>query len=352
MYFQIVEDEIEVSSVLSEGLIAIITLFSIFILKVEDKKIYNFMMIGLTLIFIAMTTDTLDEIYNQPKIISILLEDIALIVGFIFINLGIYAWSNYSEEINKNLTEKVEQEVEKNKHKERVIFNQSKLSAMGEMIGAIAHQWRQPLNALAASIQMIQLDYEDGLLNNAYFKKLEVDNMKLINYMSKTIDDFRNFAKDSDNKKDVFIIDSIKNSYSLFKVQLDNKQINFNVQGDNSFLNINENEFKQVILNVINNARDELIKRSTPNPKIEVTVLEKDDECIINIEDNAGGIPKDILDRLFEPYFTTKDESEGTGLGLYMSKKIVEESMKGRIFAKNGIEGAIFSICLKLSQKT
>ena len=354
LYFPIVEDDVEISSILSEGLIAIIILFTVFLLKIEDKKIYSLMLIGLTLIFVAMTTDTLDEIYNQPSIISLLLEDVALIIGFIFINLGIYSWSKYSNKINSELEERVANEVEKNKQKERIIFNQSKLSSMGEMIGAIAHQWRQPLNALALNIQIIEEDYDDGLVNNKYLKDFEKENMKFIRYMSKTIDDFRNFAKDNkDNKdeKEINITDSIINSYSLFKTQLDDKQISFNLKGDNCLVSINENEFRQVMLNIINNAKDELLQKDITNPKIEVTVTNFNNQCIINIEDNAKGIPEDILPRLFEPYFTTKSEGEGTGLGLYMSKKIIEESMKGQLSAKNGTTGAIFSIHLKLSNE-
>jgi len=351
LYFPQVEENVEMSSVLSEGLIAIIILFSIFLLKVEDKKIYSLMLIGLTLILVAMTTDTLDEVYGQPRVISLFLEDVALIVGFIFINLGIYSWSKYSNKINSKLEERVANEVEKNKQKERIIFNQSKLSSMGEMIGAIAHQWRQPLNALALNIQIIEEDYDDGLVNNKYLKNFEKENMKFIRYMSKTIDDFRNFAKDNKDAKEINITDSIINSYSLFKTQLDDKQISFNLKGDDCLVSINENEFRQVMLNIINNAKDELLQKDITNPKIEVTVTNFNNQCIINIEDNAKGIPEDILPRLFEPYFTTKSEGEGTGLGLYMSKKIIEESMKGQLSAKNGTTGAIFSIHLKLSNE-
>ena len=160
--------EIEYSSVFSEGLIAVITLAGIFLLNVQDKKIYTVMTIGLILIFTAMCTDTLDEVYEQPNIITTLFEDLSLILGFIFINFGIYTWGKYSNDLNISLEKKVALEINKNKEKERIIFNQSKLSSMGEMIGSIAHQWRQPLNTLAIQLQFIEDDFEDGLVDKKY----------------------------------------------------------------------------------------------------------------------------------------------------------------------------------------
>ncbi|NQY93893.1 MAG: HAMP domain-containing histidine kinase, partial [Campylobacteraceae bacterium] len=241
-YFPLIEDEaIEFSSVLSEGLIALITLFSIFVLNINNKKIYSLMFLGLSLIYAAMVTDTLDEIYNQPDLIALIMEDIALIVGFIFINLGIYSWSNYSTVLRIELEKRVNDEVEKNKNKEIIIFNQSKLSAMGEMITSIAHQWRQPLNALAGSVQMISLDYEDDLIDKKYLENFEKENMDIIHYMSKTIDDFRDFAKNNKNKEIVNIKDFIKDSFTLFKTQLDDQHIDFELTGDECKIDIIKN---------------------------------------------------------------------------------------------------------------
>ncbi len=346
-YFELIKtDEIEFPSVLSEGLIALITLFSIFLLKINNNRIYSLMLLGLSLIYAAMVTDTLDEIYNQPGLISLIMEDITLIVGFIFINLGIYSWSSYSSILRVELEKRVNDEIEKNKNKEIIIFNQSKLSAMGEMITSIAHQWRQPLNALAGSVQMVSIDYDDNLIDKKYLDEFEKDNMDIINYMSKTIDDFRNFAKDNKNKEIVNIKDFIHDSLSLFKAQLDDCHIDFELSGDECKIDIIKNEFRQVVLNLINNAKDELVERNGLNPKINIKIIEEDESCSIQVIDNAGGIPQDILARVFEPYFTTKEQGKGTGLGLYMSKRIIEESMNGKIIAENGQTGAIFSIVM------
>jgi len=346
-YFELIKtDEIEFPSVLSEGLIALITLFSIFLLKINNNRIYSLMLLGLSLIYAAMVTDTLDEIYNQPGLISLIMEDITLIVGFIFINLGIYSWSSYSSILRVELEKRVNDEIEKNKNKEIIIFNQSKLSAMGEMITSIAHQWRQPLNALAGSVQMVSIDYDDNLIDKKYLDEFEKDNMDIINYMSKTIDDFRNFAKDNKNKEIVNIKDFIHDSLSLFKAQLDDCHIDFELSGDECKIDIIKNEFRQVVLNLINNAKDELVERNGLNPKINIKIIEEDESCSIQVIDNAGGIPQDILARVFEPYFSTKEQGKGTGLGLYMSKRIIEESMNGKIIAENGQTGAIFSIVM------
>jgi len=344
-YFELIKtDEIEIPSILSEGLIALITLFSIFLLKINNNKIYSLMLLGLGLIYAAMVTDTLDEIYSQPSLLSLIMEDLTLIVGFIFINLGIYSWSSYSSTLRVELEKRVNDEIEKNKNKEIIIFNQSKLSAMGEMITSIAHQWRQPLNALAASVQMVGLDYDDELVDKKYLEEFEHDNMHIINYMSKTIDDFRDFAKENKNKEIVNIKDFIQDSFSLFKTQLDDKHIEFELTGDECKIDIIKNEFRQVVLNLVNNAKDELIQRDGNNPKIEIKIVEEEDICSIKVIDNAGGIPQDILNRVFEPYFTTKEQGKGTGLGLYMSKRIIEESMNGKITAENTEKGAVFSI--------
>jgi len=346
-YFELIKtDEIEIPSVLSEGLIALITLFSIFLLKINNNKIYSLMLLGLGLIYAAMVTDTLDEIYNQPNLLSLIMEDIALIIGFIFINLGIYSWSSYSSVLRAELEKRVNDEIEKNKNKEIIIFNQSKLSAMGEMITSIAHQWKQPLNALAASVQMVSLDYEDKLVNKKYLDEFEKTNMDIINYMSKTIDGFRDFAKDNKNKEIVNIKDFIQESFSLFKAQLDDNNIHFKLTGDECKIDIIKNEFRQVILNLIANAKDELLQRDVNNPKIEIKIIEEDDICSIKVIDNAGGISPKTLERVFEPYFSTKEQGKGTGLGLYMSKRIIEESMKGKISVENGEKGAVFSIIM------
>ncbi len=246
------------------------------------------------------------------------------------------------EEINEVLKEKIQIEVRKNRIKDKIMFQQSKLAQMGEMIGSIAHQWRQPLNTLSINIQKLEFDYEDKIIDNKYIDNFINKNEKTIDFMSKTIDDFRNFFK-LDKKRELFKVkEAIKESIAILGVQLVNNDIKVEVIG-NEFTNNNfKNEFQQVILNIVNNAKYALIERNIKNKKI--TIILKDKKIII--KDNAGGIPKDIIDRVFEPYFTTKEPGNGTGIGLYMSKMIIENNMNGKLSVMNFKDCAVFTIYL------
>jgi signal transduction histidine kinase len=224
------------------------------------------------------------------------------------------------------------------------LSHQTKLAAMGEMVGNIAHQWRQPLNTLGLNTQFLDEDFEDNLIDKKYIKEFSDENMKLINFMSKTIDDFRNFFRTEKTKNDFSIIKSIENSISILKPQLDNHSISIKVTGDDFITNGIENELQQVILNLINNARDAILDNNIENGQITVDI--EKNSSTISIEDNAGGIPEDIIDRIFEPYYTTKEEGKGTGLGLYMSNMIIKETMNGKLSVKNSDNGAKFTISL------
>jgi len=236
-------------------------------------------------------------------------------------------------------------EVKSNQEKDRLLSEQGKLASMGEMIGSIAHQWRQPLNALSGNIQFLEDDYDDGLINPEYLDKFIDKNMDLIKFMSTTIDDFRNFFK-VDRDEIVFnirpkIIETINIIQASFKIYKINVIIN---ESDFSFYGI-PSEFQQVILNILNNAKDVLISDCISNKTIIITI---DSSGTITIEDNANGIDDKIMTRIFEPYFTTKDESRGTGIGLYMSKMIIEDHMRGslRVYNKVNNTGALFEIKL------
>jgi len=246
------------------------------------------------------------------------------------------------EEINEVLKEKIEIEVRKNRIKDKIMFQQSKLAQMGEMIGSIAHQWRQPLNTLSINIQKLEFDYEDKIIDNKYIDNFINKNEKTIDFMSKTIDDFRNFFK-LDKKRELFKVkEAIKESIAILGVQLVNNDIKIEIIGKEFTNNNFKNEFQQVILNIVNNAKYALIERNIKNKKI--TIILKDKKIII--KDNAGGIPKDIIDRVFEPYFTTKEPGNGTGIGLYMSKMIIENNMNGKLSVMNFKDCAVFTIYL------
>ena len=257
--------------------------------------------------------------------------------------------SSQLQVLNDELEKRIEEAVAQSKEKDQIMSHQSKLASMGEMIGNIAHQWRQPLNALSLLLQKQQILYDRNLLTSEKFKEGIDKGTTLINKMSSTIDDFRDFFKPNKTKLPFDVKDAIEGTCKLIDASLYNKsiQLTLNIQ-DNITVNGYENEFSQVILNIINNAQDALIQKKVKNS--EIKIYTKFEEKIINIfiEDNAGGIPKDQIQRIFEPYFTTKEEGKGTGIGLYMSKMIIEENMSGRLSVVNGDKGAVFSISLEI----
>ncbi len=247
------------------------------------------------------------------------------------------------EVLTANLQNRVDLEVEKNLRKDKLLQEQSKLAAMGEMIGAIAHQWRQPLNALNINIQNLDDDYVENLIDEKFIDEFILKQTHIIQFMSQTIDDFRNFFKVKKIKAKFSIKSAISSTTSILSAQLKNNDITVELKGEDFIFSTNESEFKQVILNIISNAKDAIINNEIRDGKITISVKGR----TVTIGDNAGGIPEEILDRVFEPYFTTKDQGEGTGIGLYMSKMIIEKSMHGRLRAYNSKDGANFLIEFK-----
>ncbi len=244
------------------------------------------------------------------------------------------------QSLNENLETKVAEQVEDIRQRDQMLLHQSKLASMGEMIGAIAHQWRQPLNALNINIQNLDDDYAEGLIDADFIDRFIAKNREIITYMSKTIDDFRNFFRIDKTKESFSIKEAIETTMALQHAQLLKRDITLSVEGEDIFVTGYRHEFLQVLLNLINNAVDQLHKKWVQNPKI--TIRLKEDALIL--EDNAGGIDPKIIDRIFEPYFTTKAQGEGTGLGLYIAKVIIEKNLGGRLEARNNIRGALFEI--------
>ncbi len=258
---------------------------------------------------------------------------------------------------NEHLQERVAYEVdqklkaiEENRTKDTLLIQQSKMASMGEMIGNIAHQWRQPLNALGLTLQKLKMYHDEGILTSDEIDKSVKKSKMLIERMSGTIDDFRNFFRVDKEKKEFCINDAVYNTISLLEASFKHHNIRVIVNNHSHNPEVRytglRNELEQVLLNLFNNAKDALLDKQITEPTILIDLRESDREIALEISDNAGGIDPKLLERIFEPYFTTKEQGKGTGIGLYMSRMIVEQNMHGNIRAYNTNEGACFCIIL------
>ena len=237
----------------------------------------------------------------------------------------------FVERLSLGLDEKAYVAYQAEQKRDHLFSQQAKLASMGEMIGAIAHQWRQPLNELAMRIQALKYYIKKTEDLDAYLDQFVSDNMSTIQFMSKTIDDFRNFFR-IDKEKSIFELrEAIDEVVRMQAVQLQNNGIDLQIKGGNTNVYAFKSELQQVILNLINNARDAL---KTNNPEIKKIIIQINNDSL-SVYDSGGGIPSSIISRVFEPYFTTKAHGEGTGMGLYMCKMIVEDNLKEVIVAEN-----------------
>ena len=226
---------------------------------------------------------------------------------------------------------------------QKILIQKSKMAAMGEMIGNIAHQWRQPLSQISGLFFDIESAYDYKELDKKYLTKTVDEANDLLEYMSKTIDDFRNFFNPDSKKENFVISDAISNAKKILNSSLIHHKIDIQTSCPSHYeIHGYKNEYTQAIVNIISNAKDTFIERDIKNPKIKIYIEDKDSP-IVYIEDNAGGIDSKIKDKIFDPYFTTKYEY-GTGIGLYMTKIIIEEKMNGNISVENKNDGALFSI--------
>jgi len=240
--------------------------------------------------------------------------------------------------LNHSLEEKIAYEVEQSRQKDEIMFRQSRLASMGEMIGNIAHQWRQPLNAMVLVIQSFQMKRLAGVeLSDTFIETQTNEGIALASMMSRTIDDFRNFFKPNRGEEAFALKEALGYSIQLVKEYYTKAEIEISlvcpwdvhIQGY-------PNEFSQVLMNLFSNAKDAMEERNIVEKQIEVLV-EKGDDCVeVKVIDNGGGIEESVRSRMFDPYFTTKHKSSGTGIGLYMSQQIIEKQMRGTIRANNG----------------
>jgi len=247
-----------------------------------------------------------------------------------------------------NLQRMIDEEVEKNKHNQLLMIQQSRLAQMGEMIAMIAHQWRQPLNNLSLVNQLLVSKYEKAKLDDKTIKYFSENSKKQIREMSRTIDDFRNFFKAEKFEQDFSINEVVRNILNMVETIYTNNNIKINFHSKKDYHSVGyPNELGQAILNIINNAKDALIEQDIDEKYIDIFFEETDEYIVINIIDNAGGIPDDIIDKIFDPYFSTKTEKNGTGLGLYITRIILQEHMNAKITVQNNDNGATFKIYLK-----
>ena len=248
----------------------------------------------------------------------------------------------------KRLEEMVNIAIEKNKEQQLLMLQQSRLAQMGEMIAMIAHQWRQPLNNLSLLHQLITSKYYKNKLDDSMMEYFKNNANIHITLMSETIDDFKNFFK-PEEKKEYFEINSlILHILNIIQPGLNKEGIKIIFLSKNTYKCIGyKNSLGHAILNIINNAKDALQEKDIENKKIIVEINEREDDIIISISDNAGGIDEAIKEKIFDPYFSTKEEKNGTGLGLYMTRMIIVEHMDSKIEVYNNHEGAVFNIILK-----
>jgi len=251
-------------------------------------------------------------------------------------------------ELNESLKERVAEAVADVMEKDRVMFQQARLASMGEMIGNIAHQWRQPLNNISITVQDMKYEYKhEKTLSEAYIADTVESIMKQVRYMSKTIDDFRNFFRPDKAKSDFSVDLEVRKAIEFIKPSLTEHNITIDVIKHNPY-NVtafgHANEYVQVLMNILSNAKDAAIINDVKNAIICVEIAKKDDKTIVKIRDNAGGIPQEIIEKIFDPYFTTKGPQEGTGIGLYMAKMIIEKNMNGKLEIANVDGGAEFTI--------
>ncbi|RLA72811.1 MAG: hypothetical protein DRG24_01880, partial [Epsilonproteobacteria bacterium] len=251
------------------------------------------------------------------------------------------------KELNRTLETKIETAVYALRRKDEILFKQSRLAQMGEMLSMIAHQWRQPLTAISATSSLIELKAKFNQLDNETAQQKANNISEYAQHLSRTIDDFRDFFKPNKEMKET----SYDEVLSLVLGMIENSITNQNIKLHQD-LNCHEtfktypNELQQVILNLVKNAEDVLLEKEVKNGYIKLKTYEKNEKYILEVSDNGGGISDEIMVRIFDPYFSTKSDKNGTGLGLYMSKTIIEEHCDGELSVRNGSEGAVFRITL------
>ena len=258
------------------------------------------------------------------------------------------------KKLNKTLEQRVIEEIKKNEEKQKLLFWQSRMASLGQMLANIAHQWRQPLTELNLTLfnmKKASLNHNEKKIEDFYKQS-----QNLISSMSITIEDFTNFFNPLKQKRNFEIKNAIIKSLTILKKMIEQEDIKIKVDVPIKYKVLGvSNELSQVIINLIQNAKDAFIQNNIQNKEIFITLKEEQSSnkkyALLEIKDNAGGIKDENIEKIFEPYFTTKHKSQGTGLGLFMSKMIVEKSLEGEISHKNLDNGSVFTITIYLNEK-
>lgn len=279
------------------------------------------------------------------------LEETALLLSSFGLKLSnaIEACKNVEKlrNTNQNLTHQVDVEKHKNERAERLMIEQSRLAIMGEMIGMIAHQWRQPITVIGMLTNNALLDIELGELKMEQLVEDLESIDKQVHFLSRTIDDFRNFFRPNKLPQSITLGEIENELMTIVGKSFENNRISLIFEGDkNTHLVTYKNELLQVFLNILNNAKDAFLENRTISPTVCIYLNEAEEKLHFLITDNGGGINADVLTHIFEPYFSTKSEKNGTGLGLYMSAMIVEKHLKGSIGVCSENNTSTFTIIL------
>jgi signal transduction histidine kinase len=255
--------------------------------------------------------------------------------------------SNELELLNKKLEFRVSESVREHRKKDSILIHNSRLAQLGEMLGLIAHQWRQPLSAISATTTGMQVKLELGKLDEGYLNDSLDKIEEYVKHLSETIDDFANFFKPTKKREKILIRDMIKKALFIASPLLTKESVNVIKKFESTNLvSTYPNEIIQVLLNLVRNSVNAMIDSDVKDREIYIKEYKEREFNYIEIEDSAGGIDESIMDKIFDPYFSTKNSEKSMGLGLYMSKFIIEESCKGEIEVKNGKFGAKFIIKL------
>ncbi len=253
----------------------------------------------------------------------------------------------------ENYSAKLEKEVQEQlvvlREKDGQLLYQSKMAQMGEIISMIAHQWRQPLTAISSANSLLLTKSELGRLDQEELTKKLTDINNYTQHLSATIDDFRSFFKYDKAMGWTNYDEVLSGLESIIRETLSSNDITLKITLDPNAQKFKAypNELKQVVLNLVKNAQDAMTINAIPHGVIEITCFKEDGYSVLKVTDNAGGIDDTLEDKIFEPYFTTKEQYDGTGLGLYMSKTIIEKHMKGKLHYAKETDGSSFMIYLK-----